>query len=648
MTEQEQELYRKVQALEKEKNYLHQQIKEQRYGLTWIDVPEAFDAESENKIPILEEVPDKSFTDNSDKPTHILIEGDNYHALQCLNYTHKGKVDVIYIDPPYNLDKDDFVYNDSRLLKEYPDGKPISKDDPLRHSSWLSFMYKRLTLAKELLALHGVAFISIDEHELCNLKLLCDKIFDASNYISCTFILDNLKGKTNDNFITSVGSRLLVYAKDKAYLLENGLSFNAVENVFGEKIDKKYPLHDDIGSYQLITFKKTGLAKLREDRPNMYFPILAKDGILYSITPDEYSKIYDKTTHSFNDSFVAGLKTKYINLGYEFILPLDSNNAELRWTSTYATFCNKINIDIVYSDGKIMQKNRPSASEFLQEYASGTPKSIFYKPSYANGTDDIKRIFGKAVFSFPKPIDLIKDLLKLPTSNSLILDFFAGSGTTLQAVLEQNDYDHQIRQCILVQEPEKTWKDDSGNRVPKNKFETAFNAGYNTISEITYERNRRVMQGYTNASGEQVAGLGGSLKYYKTAFVNGGRNDHDPIQRPLDSDKVALAKKAGILISVAENTLYRQEEPNEYYEIFTDKQGKFAAVYKQEDYARFDEFENKVKSLQGNVVVYTFSWSNTPDAATNFLGFPNVEVKAFPNAIIDSYNKAIKQIENNK
>ena len=132
------------------------------------------------------------------------------------------------------------------------------------------------------------------------------------------------------------------------------------------------------------------------------------------------------------------------------------------------------------------------------------------------------------------------------------------------------------------------------------------------------------------------------------AFVNGGKNNHNPIQKPSDADKVELAKNAGILISLAENTLYRQEEPNEYYEIFTDKQGKFAAVYKQEDYARFVEFENKVKSFQGNVVVYTFSWANAPDAATNFLGFPNVEVKAFPNAIIDSYNKAIKQIENNK
>ena len=185
MTEQEQELYRKVQALEKENTYLHQQIKEQRYGLTWIDVPEAFDAESENKIPILEEVPDKSFTDNSDKPTHILIEGDNYHALQCLNYTHKGKVDVIYIDPPYNTGSDGFTYKDKRILTEFPDGTPVPKDHPLRHSYWLSFMHKRLELAKNLLSEDGVIFISIDDNEQANLKLLCDKVLDNCNFINC-------------------------------------------------------------------------------------------------------------------------------------------------------------------------------------------------------------------------------------------------------------------------------------------------------------------------------------------------------------------------------------------------------------------------------------------------------------------------------
>ena len=134
MTVQEEELLRRIRELEKQNGYLNQQLKEHRYGLTWIDVPEAFDPESENKIPVLEEVKEKSFTDGRDQPTHILIEGDNYHALTCLQYTHKGKIDVIYIDPPYNTGSDGFMYKDNRFLTQYPDGSPVPKDHPLRHS----------------------------------------------------------------------------------------------------------------------------------------------------------------------------------------------------------------------------------------------------------------------------------------------------------------------------------------------------------------------------------------------------------------------------------------------------------------------------------------------------------------------------------
>ena len=147
MTVHEEELLRRIRELEKKNGYLNQQLKEHRYGLTWIDVPEAFEKASENKIPVLEEVKEKSFTDGSEKPTHILIEGDNYHALTCLQYTHKGKIDVIYIDPPYNTGSDGFTYKDKRFLEKYPDGTPVPKDHPLRHSYWLSFMQKRLELA---------------------------------------------------------------------------------------------------------------------------------------------------------------------------------------------------------------------------------------------------------------------------------------------------------------------------------------------------------------------------------------------------------------------------------------------------------------------------------------------------------------------
>ena len=131
------ELHRKIKELESKVAYLNAQLKqENRFGLKWIDVPEAFDAESENKIPILEEVPELAITNDDGKPTHILIEGDNYHALICLNYTHHGKVDVIYIDPPYNTGSDGFTYKDKRFLEQFPDGAELPAPCRAPHTDW--------------------------------------------------------------------------------------------------------------------------------------------------------------------------------------------------------------------------------------------------------------------------------------------------------------------------------------------------------------------------------------------------------------------------------------------------------------------------------------------------------------------------------
>ena len=184
--ETEQQYKNQIAALyaeiEKLKNQHTKAIQRQQYGLNWIDVPEEFDERSKNAIPVLIEDKSKAIKNADGKPTHILIEGDNYHALTCLNYTHAGKIDVIYIDPPYNTGSDGFTYKDARFLDKFPNGKPVPKDAPLRHSTWLSFMEKRLRLAKNLLSDKGVIFISIDDNEQANLKLLCDQIFGEKNF----------------------------------------------------------------------------------------------------------------------------------------------------------------------------------------------------------------------------------------------------------------------------------------------------------------------------------------------------------------------------------------------------------------------------------------------------------------------------------
>ena len=209
----------RIRELEKEVERWKSQVKSVRYGLNWMDVPEAFDKDSEDKIPILEEVAEKAVDAEgplAGRPPHVIIEGDNYHALTCLNYTHRGKIDVIYIDPPYNTGSDGFTYKDKRFLTEFPDGQKVPKEHPLRHSYWLSFMEKRLNLAKKLLCDEGVIFISIDDNEQANLKLLCDKVFKEENFITSIPRITKRGGKSSDA-IARNHDYLMVYSKTNSY-----------------------------------------------------------------------------------------------------------------------------------------------------------------------------------------------------------------------------------------------------------------------------------------------------------------------------------------------------------------------------------------------------------------------------------------------
>ena len=224
--ETEQQYKNKIAALEDRIKQLEEQktntIKSRKYGLNWINVPEAFDEESKNAIPILEEVKENAIKNDDGKPTHVLIEGDNYHALTCLNYSHAGKIDVIYIDPPYNTgntEEDQFVYRDDRFIEEYPNGMPVPKEHPLRHSYWLSFMSKRLRLAKNLLSNDGTLFISIDDNEQANLKLLCDEIFGESSFVTTIHVEMSatqgmkVKAAQKGNIVKNA-EYILVYTKD--------------------------------------------------------------------------------------------------------------------------------------------------------------------------------------------------------------------------------------------------------------------------------------------------------------------------------------------------------------------------------------------------------------------------------------------------
>ncbi len=581
----EEELQLRIRQLEKEVARLHSQIKEQRYGLVWLDVPEAFEQESENKIPILEEVKEKAIRTEDGKPTHILIEGDNYHALTCLNYTHRGKIDVIYIDPPYNTGSDGFTYKDKRILSEFPDGTTVPKEHPLRHSYWLSFMSKRLELAKNLLSERGVIFISIDDNEQANLKLLCDKVFGEENFVA-KFDWRKKTGANDAKDIAVVTESILTFAKNKTKSLESYFWNRDAESVNKERFKFSDEYVDVRGKFYYDTLDRGGLQY--------------SDSMNYGIEAPDGGVIFPNGRATFaNDGWIWkwsqekvqwGLENKFL----EFVKSSKSKGS--KYTIKYKVYQN------VDNEGNIREKVGRAYSNLILE------------PINQQGNAEMTEVFGESnKFSNPKPTGLVSYLLRTMKGDT-ILDFFAGSGTTMHAVMKLNEEDGGKRQCILVQQKE----------------------GDNNICEnVTYERNRRVIQGYTNAKGEQVPGLGNSLKYYKTSFV--GENAS---REATDADRVMLSQKAGYLLALGENTLEEVRKAKSY-QIFSDEKGCFTAVYFTGNLNDFPDFVEEIEKLQADessqIAVYVFCWGSVEIFENEFDDMRGITLKAIPQPILDIY-----------
>ena len=588
MTETQDELAIKVRELQKEVERLTAQLKEKRFGLTWIDVPEAFEQESENKIPVLEEVPELAIHNNDGKPTHILIEGDNYHALTCLNYTHGNKVDIMYFDPPYNTGSDGFKYRDYRFLEEYPDGTKIPTNHPLRHSVWLSFMRKRLVLAKHLLKNDGVLFISIGDDELSNLTLLCDSLFERIAIVPRIA----KKGSDQGTHFRPTKDYVLVYSNDKSALK------GFMDVIMPE--EKSYPYTEEFGVRQYRKAHSLYQASLDPMRgcKNQRYYIEAPDGTLI-IPPGDH----------FPEDKVDGGK----------MVPQNRSDKVWRWSDkSYMANKGIIMFDkssrspLVDSNGNHTDWNvyeKKYKDEELEDLENPLPNDVLYDFINTLGTTRLAKI--DIDFPFSKPYELVRYLLQITDKpkDAVILDFFAGSGTTMEAVLSLNEDDEGERQCILCQENEE-----------------------NICRGITYERNKRIINGYTSKAGVVTPPFGNSLKYYRTAFV--GKNQP---KAATDDDKLALAKKAGSLLSMAENTLY-ETEVTDFYQIYNDEKGHWTCIYFQEDYSHFEEFRQKVISLKGNEKsVYVFCWSDGAEFAAEFEYERNVTVKSIPQPILDIY-----------
>ena len=573
MSNKEEELLAQIQKLEKELKVERNRLKKANYGLVWLDVPEAFEDDAENKLPILEEVKDKAITNNDGNPTHILIEGDNYHALTCLNYTHKGKIDLIYIDPPYNTGSDGFIYKDKRVLDKFPDGTDVPKDHPLRHSYWLSFMSKRLELARDLLKDDGVIFISIDNNELAQLKLLCDTIFLEKNYIEIfnwekTQSPSNLSHKSKERI-----EYILCYEKSK-----NNNRFTGLQ----QDNPNDNPLVKSTNEYKTLVFPKDRI------ECNIEKDTFFKAG--------EYGTKVNKVTLKNDVNYINGKFDSDLILRGKFV-----------WTQKNLE-------DEIRRKTRVIFKGKSLAPRYDKaEYKPEVPPNLI-DSRWGVGTNDNSKQelleFGIKSFEYPKPTSLISYLTQfIDKPNAVVLDFFAGSGTTGHSILELNKKDSN-RQFILCTNNEG-----------------------NICQDVTYPRIAKVIQGYTGArSGKNYLPLGNSLKYYKTSFV--GNNN---ILSANDKDKIELAQKAGCLLSITENTLDEVEHTSHFQ--FFKSNDRNTAIYFQEDLSELDAFVNKVEKLENPTTVYLFSWGNKSEFESMFDHIPNINIKTIPQPILEIYKK---------
>jgi len=601
------ELISKLQTLEgltnDERSSLIGLLREhKKYGLVWEDKPEDVEERLRESLPVLREVQDKAIlSDEPDAPNHILIEGDNLEALTALTYTHEGKIDVIYIDPPYNTGNKDFVYNDSF----------VDSEDSYRHSKWLSFMSKRLKIAKKLLSDKGVIFISIDDNEQANLKLLCDEVFGNYNFIATLPTIMNLKGNQDEFGFAGTHEYTLVYCKNKEICELHHLDVDE-DSINDWDID-------DIGYYKRgANLKSTGVNAPRSKRPNLYFPLLINtiNNKAEVITREEFNDCHTGNLEH-DDMVTNNIIANYVEKGYSVLLPITNNN-KMSWRWQWSTMKDNIHEIIVTNSGgqySIYKKQRPE----LGDLPSKKPKSTFYKPEYSsgNGTALLKDLGLERAFNNPKPLRLIHDFIKIGSLEcSTILDVFAGSGTTLHATMQLNAEDGGHRQCILVTNNEN-----------------------NICEEVTYERNKRVIQGYTTPKGVDVPGLNrNTLRYYKTDYIPRERTQKNM------RDLVAAATD---LLCIKED-LYEEQKNFGRFKLkphlaryYNDGRKHMLIIYREE---LIDEIAEEIKNLDfggKRLKIYVFSPGRYP-FTDNFSEVEDkVELVALPAAIYDAYQKVL-------
>lgn len=518
--------------------------KTKKFGLVWEDKPERVVLDCETKLPVLTEADERVIAKAEDQPTNLIIEGDNYHSLSVLNYTHASKIDFIYIDPPYNTGNKDFVYNDSF----------VDKEDGYRHSKWLSFMEKRLRLAKSLLTDTGVLFISIDDNEYAHLKLLCDDIFGEENFLQ-NFMWLHGKGK-KDRWSRTLQQYVLCYAKNKEavpqWSVQNSASYSF-----------QNPDNDPRGGWfsGSVSFSETRSNKKHKN----FFSIKSPSGI-------EWTRQWQRSKKEMDEL----LSQNKIFFG---LAP---------------------NFDAV-----------PRVKIFPGDVSEQIPQNII---DGVGTTRDAQKMlddmFDGKVFDYPKPVGLIKHILTFASSkDSVILDFFAGSGATGHAVLDIN-------------------KEDGGNR----HFILCTNNENDIAENVTYSRINRVIKGYGKEQG-----IPANVRYFKTDFVNK--------QKTNDQTRLAIVDRCTDMIRIRENTF--TEVLNEAdFKLFKDANHYTAIIF---DPLKIPEFIRRIEEIDTTkpVNLYNFSYSSyahDQDIPETVLDFTTCSI---PESVLEVYQRIFKTENSN-
>lgn len=511
-------------------NRIEKELTSKKYGLVWEEHQEEVDKKMETHIPVFSEILEyELIEDEYNTSFNFLLEGDNLHSLKLLEKTHKGKVDVIYIDPPYNTGNKDFIYND-----EF-----VGREDSFRHSTWLSFLSERLRIAHKLLSPDGLIFVSIDDNEQAQLKLLMDEIFSEDNFIICMPRITKKSGKTTSAYAKN-HDYILVYTKREQDIF-----------VMEEHVDEAFKYEDEYvrerGKYKLNqTLDYDSLSY----SSSLDYPLEIEGEIFYPGSSKELWEERQKGNHRRAD-WAWRWSKKLFQFGYDngFVVIKRKKDGSARiYTKTYL-------------NAKI---GKDSNGNFVIEYnkrvkATSSLEYIDNKYSNDNAKKDLS-LFGLGdKFDYSKPVELIKKLIKAYYKNdALILDFFAGSGTTAQAVLELNE-------------------EDGGSR----RFIVCTNNENNICQEVTYQRIKTVLTGRMESGSEYKKRVKGNLKYYRTDFVD--KNSDELVDELLEHIVEMIQLEYGVSINNSQYLIVMDDDEMDDLETNYNSYKNLKAVFLNQD-----------------------------------------------------------------